>query len=274
MEENKDNLSQGYVSIYRSIFSHWLAPKGRAYTELEAWIYLICKVNFQDRRIRLGAELIDVAKGSTVTSVRELSIIFGWSNTKVKRFLDMLFHDGMLTYESDTRKTSITIVNYGNYQGIVLQQTTEKRHESGTETNQKRNGNETETKRKRTNNNSNNSNNYNNSNKIIMPWSSDQFLNIWNIWKEYKMKQFKFKYKTELSEQAALKQLSEISEGNEIVAIKLIENAIAKSWQGIHPDKNIINGQSKQTFGIKPATGYNPTQLSDLHEQSLKSSEG
>ncbi|NRA78916.1 MAG: hypothetical protein HRU18_11960 [Pseudoalteromonas sp.] len=68
-------------------------------------------------------------------------------------------------------------------------------------------------------------------NKVLLPWSGE-FENFWNSWKEYKSKEHKFSYKSELSEQSALKKLTELSGGDMQTAIKIIERSIANGWKG------------------------------------------
>src|SRR5690554_5006679 len=68
---------------------------------------------------------------------------WGWSNTKIETYLNLLVEQGMLLVKSDTKKTVITIVNYDFYQG---------------DGDKKRRETDTKTKRNRTNNNDNNVN--------------------------------------------------------------------------------------------------------------------
>lgn len=69
------------------------------------------------------------------------------------------------------------------------------------------------------------------SESLILPWSGE-FENFWNSWKEYKSKEHKFSYKSEISEQSALKKLTDLSGGDMQTAIKIIERSIANGWKG------------------------------------------
>jgi hypothetical protein len=69
--------------------------------------------------------------------------------------------------------------------------------------------------------------------EVIFPFDSEDFKSQWNQWKEYKLKEFRFKYKSEQSEQAALKELSNLSSNNEQTAIAIIHQSMAKRWQGL-----------------------------------------
>ena len=80
---------------------------------------------------------------------------------------------------------------------------------------------------------------------IVYPFSSEKFKTLWGYWKEYKDKEHQFKYKSILSEQAALKKIGELSGQNEETALKIIEQSIANGWEGFFELKNNINGKSK-----------------------------
>jgi len=107
------------------------------------------------------------------------------------------------------------------------------------------------------------------SSNIVFPFTSEAFKSIWELWKKFKLQEHKFKYKSEISEQAALKDLSEISDSHEATAIKIIEKSMAKGWQGLFALKEEKNaGQPKFTGqsaaqsiaakAIAKARGYNP----------------
>lgn len=85
-----------------------------------------------------NGELIEVKKGSKITSLRQLSDRWKWSTNKVKKYLEQLQKDGMINYKSDNKKTLLTIENYGVYQGQGNTEETQKEHRSDTEENQKK----------------------------------------------------------------------------------------------------------------------------------------
>jgi hypothetical protein len=80
--------------------------------------------------------------------------------------------------------------------------------------------------------------------EVVMPWDSLLFREKWQLWKDYKKKEHRFGFKSEVSEQMALKKLTEVSNGQENRAIELIETAISNGWKGIHEvtQKNQTNG--------------------------------
>ncbi len=83
--------------------------------------------------------------------------------------------------------------------------------------------------------------------QIKMPFHSENFLSTWQNWKEYKNKEFKFKYKSPQSEQAALISLSRVSNGIEADAIKIIMRSMENGWKGFFELKTeTSNGRSNE----------------------------
>jgi hypothetical protein len=78
--------------------------------------------------------------------------------------------------------------------------------------------------------------------KIFLPWDTPDFVKAWELWKKYKKEEKNFRFKSEISEQAALKGLSEMTNHNEQEAIKAIHTAIEKGWAGLFKIKNQKNG--------------------------------
>jgi uncharacterized protein YdaU (DUF1376 family) len=83
--------------------------------------------------------------------------------------------------------------------------------------------------------------------KIEMPFVSVDFISVWGKWKQYKLIQHKFKYKSKQTEQASLAQLVKLSDNNEAIAIKIINQSIANGWKGLFADKTNTNDTIKKS---------------------------
>ena len=81
--------------------------------------------------------------------------------------------------------------------------------------------------------------------EIELPYDSEKFKAKWGEWKEYKHKEHRFRYKTAMSEQAALSKLTNLARG-EPEAIQIIQEAIANGWKGFFPLKFNNNNHEKQ----------------------------
>jgi DNA replication protein DnaD len=109
-------MAMGWVKLHREIMGHWLYNEPRVFSRFEAWIYLILKANHRDNAFIMNGSIVKVKRGEMITSVKSLAVQWMWSRTKVKKFLDVLESDGMLTYICDNKKTRISLRNYCLYQ--------------------------------------------------------------------------------------------------------------------------------------------------------------
>jgi hypothetical protein len=81
------------------------------------------------------------------------------------------------------------------------------------------------------------------SEKIKMAFCGEEIESAWESWKEYKQVQYKFKYKTLKSEQAAFDELVELSGKDLGTALKIIKQSMAKGWKGLFALKNEMPAQ-------------------------------
>ena len=77
-----------------------------------------------------------------------------------------------------------------------------------------------------------------NSTKNIKNPFSENFVEFWEQWKEYKKSSHKFTYKLKSSEQASLNLLFKLSDGNEMKAKDIIDQSIMNGWKGLFELKN------------------------------------
>lgn len=142
----------GWQKIYRDIQEHWLW-EDKPFSRGQAWIDLILLVNHEDNKALIDGELIEVKRGSKITSLRKLAEQWGWSTTKVKKFLEQLEKDNMIAFESDNKKTLVTIENYDVYQSKEGIEVTVKKQSDNTEVTQKNFKSNSEVIQKKTNKN-------------------------------------------------------------------------------------------------------------------------
>ena len=105
----------GWISIHRKIKEHWVW-EDKPFSKGQAWIDILLMANHADKKILLGNELIEVKRGSFITSEKKLMENWGWGKEKVRRFLQVLQEDGMIDKKSDRKKTTINVVNYDFFQ--------------------------------------------------------------------------------------------------------------------------------------------------------------
>lgn len=116
---------QGWIKLHRCIRSNWIW-NDKPFSRGQAFLDLLLMVNHEDKKIIFNGSLTEVKRGSGITSIRKLQDKWGWSNRKVKMFLEQLKLDQTIDYKCTTKNTVVTIVNYDFYQG----RETEKHHQS------------------------------------------------------------------------------------------------------------------------------------------------
>lgn len=154
---------QGWISIHRSLQSHWLWTD-KPFSKGQAWIDILLLANHQDNKFLLGNELIEVKQGSFITSEVKLMERWGWSKSKVRSFLKLLESDEMLIKKSDTKKTTLTVVNYSHYQDKETTEEPQKNHE--------------ETMKEPPKDTNNNVNNVNKKDIYVLSDNENKFINI------------------------------------------------------------------------------------------------
>ena len=109
----------GWISLYRQIKESWIWKDKEPFDKRSAWIDLLLIVNYKDQKIPFENGFIEIEKGQTLTSIKQLAEKWKWSRHKVSDFLDRLEQDTMIVQVRDTRKTLISIVNYSKYQDVI-----------------------------------------------------------------------------------------------------------------------------------------------------------
>ena len=105
----------GWIKIHRQI-QNCLIWDDKPFNMASAWIDLLLLANHEDKETIFDKKPILVKRGQRITSVRELSTRWGWGKDKTLRFLRLLEREKMIVKDSDSRRTLLTIVNYGIYQ--------------------------------------------------------------------------------------------------------------------------------------------------------------
>ena len=109
------STDKGYIKIYRDIRDHWVWEI-KPYDKARAWIDLIMIANHEKKTILFDGRLMTIERGQHMTSLKTLAARWGWTRSKVKRFLDVLKSEQMINTKRNRNGTLITIVNYGIYQ--------------------------------------------------------------------------------------------------------------------------------------------------------------
>ncbi len=82
---------------------------------------------------------------------------------------------------------------------------------------------------------------------VRYPFTTKSFSDAWELWKEYKIEQHKFKY-TPIGEQAKLNGLTKLADGYEQNAIDIINYSMGQGYKGLfkEPINNNKNGTHQE----------------------------
>lgn len=108
---------KGWIKLHRCIQEHWLW-ENKPFSYGQAFIDMLMKANHEDNKILFNGKLLDVNRGSFITSMRKLANEWGWSIGKVDRFFKLLEKDKMVIVKQNTHSTTITIENYASFQDV------------------------------------------------------------------------------------------------------------------------------------------------------------
>lgn len=94
---------------------------------------MLFEASYEERTIYKFGQYVKLNRSELCTSTRELMDIFGWSNTKVCKFLDRLEEKKAVIKKCDKKKTVLIIANYDSYQETQDTKKTQKRHKKDTD---------------------------------------------------------------------------------------------------------------------------------------------
>ena len=107
---------KGYIKLHRELQDNPLW-NSEPFSKGQAWVDLLLRANHQPNEFIIGNELIRVQRGQFFTSELKLAEKWKWSRKKVRSYLDLLKTLKMATTVGTSKGTTITIENYGLYQG-------------------------------------------------------------------------------------------------------------------------------------------------------------
>jgi hypothetical protein len=110
-------MAKGWIRIYRQLQECEIWMKNQPFDMRSAWIDLLMFANHEDKQIVFDYKPLIIKRGQYLTSVRQLSARWKWDKERTLKYLRLLEQLGMITKDSNNRRTLITIENYEKYQG-------------------------------------------------------------------------------------------------------------------------------------------------------------
>lgn len=118
------------------------------YSERDAWVWLIENAAWKETKTRIKGESIPLQRGQLCFAIRFMAEKWGWSKSRVDRFLRRLAAENMISMCSKIGTTAgqqtgqgcniITVCNYAQYQDKSESNRDNENHEDGTTAGQQR----------------------------------------------------------------------------------------------------------------------------------------
>ena len=102
-----------YILLYRSLLNHPLWQM-KPFSPGQCWVDIIARANSRQKTF----EGITIQRGQLCESQRTYAERWGWDRKKVKRFLEYLQKERMITLEGNNRTSLITVLNYDEFQSV------------------------------------------------------------------------------------------------------------------------------------------------------------
>ena len=246
-------IKRGWIVLDRSIQEGWLWDN-KPFSKGQAWIDMLLSANYKDNKYLIGNEVVEIKRGSFVTSEKKLMERWGWGNTKLRNFLNILKTNGMIKQSATKKQSVITIVNYSDYQDL--------QSDDKSQTNRKQSDDKVLTN---TNNNSNNilyDKLYNNKErkKIIKERKKtttyDEILSaveedsLRDLYYEYiKMRNLIKSPMTDRALTMLINKVNNLEPTNIEQKKKLLETAILNNWKSVYTPKDNDKQQEPQKYG-------------------------
>ena len=106
---------EGWIRVHRAITENPLWTD-KPFSKGQAWIDLLLCARFKNEKLMVKGQIVEVLRGSYLTSEEKLCDRWGWSRNKVRAYLRTLADEGMIEKKGTPYGTVITIVKYEFYQ--------------------------------------------------------------------------------------------------------------------------------------------------------------
>lgn len=109
-------MSDGWIALHRKFAEHPLWSKRRIFSEAEAWIDILMEVNHTERKVLIGGRVITCKRGQSLNSNGTWASRWNWTESKVRRYWNLLKSMDMIETENLRKTTRLTVCNYDTYQ--------------------------------------------------------------------------------------------------------------------------------------------------------------
>ena len=110
-------MKKGAIFIHREIQEHWIWKK-KPFSFGQAWVDMLLLANYKEKKVPFKGEITVIGRGEFIRTERDLANRWGWSRSRVTRFIDLLKSDSMIEKISNQKANQIKIINYDSWQTL------------------------------------------------------------------------------------------------------------------------------------------------------------
>ena len=117
-------MNGNYIKLYRQITENEFYFSER-FTKMQAWIDLLLLARYSEKPsfVCIRGNMVEVKRGELCYSIRTLAKRWKWNARTVMGFLSYLSNRQMIQYRTSSLTTTITVLNWEEYQGSAAQST-------------------------------------------------------------------------------------------------------------------------------------------------------
>lgn len=118
-------MYQGGIFLLRKLRANPLW-QDKPFTKGQAWVDMLLQANHKDAEVFYKGEIYMVHRGQFIKTERDLAGDWGWSRSKVTRFLKLLKKCSMIVTKPAPKANRITILNYNELQQMRTKKRTKR----------------------------------------------------------------------------------------------------------------------------------------------------
>lgn len=238
-------MRTGWFKVHRQVFDNHICTKDAEY--FFVWCYLLSEARYEEERVLFGKEEILLEKGQLITTTKEIASKLNISESKVVRILKRFEIEKQIEKRTSTKNTVISILSWDLYQESEEQN--DKRVKNERKTSEKPVTNERKTNGKpsyyiKEDKNEINEEIKNERKEVETYYPDDEKLN--NTFSDFvEMRKKIKKPMTDRAIKMAMNKLHNLSNGDNDLSVKILEQSILCCWQDLYPLKtdNVLNNK-------------------------------
>lgn len=108
-------MSNGFIAVGRKVWTDTLFPEEK-FSQREAFLWIVAHAAWKPSHTHVGNKRVELERGQCAFSGRFLAKKFGWSEPRVRRFIERLIDECVIDADAFDGVTRLSVCNYDKYQ--------------------------------------------------------------------------------------------------------------------------------------------------------------